>query len=124
MATLTEMTDIDFKKEGPWTPLTPGEDGLGAGCEVTLRIGEGCNEAAREYRWVAGAKRAFHNREAEMLPVAGVDTELFFTPLATITLEAGDDAALKELVYREPKYFFDPAAGAPNRFEMTKENWK
>jgi len=120
-----------------------------------------------------------------MLPVAGVDTELLFTPLATITLEAGDvvlmdgykmpddqpvmvkdscgvlagewvcllesvalerlpasiedfrkarsaasfelpklDAALQELVYREPKYYFEPAAGAPNRFEMSKESWK
>lgn len=185
MATLTETPDIDFKKEGPWTPLTPDEDGLGAGCEVTLRIGDGCNEAAREYRWVEGAKRAFHNREAEMLPVAGVDTELLFTPLATITLKAGDvvlmdgykmpddqpvmvkdscgvlarewvcllesmtlerlpasiedfrkarsaasfqlpklDAALNELVYREPKYYFEPAAGAANRFEMSKETWK
>ncbi|MBV7498794.1 hypothetical protein [Achromobacter sp. ACM05] len=181
MATLTETMAIDFKKEGPWTPLVPSEDGLGSGCEVTLRIGEGCNEAAREYRWVEGARRAFHNREAEMLPVAGVDTELLFTPLATITLEAGDvvlmdgykmpedqpvivedscgvlagewvcllesvtlerlpasiedfrkarsaasfelpklDAALQDLVYREPKYYFEPAAGAANRFEMRK----
>jgi len=185
MATLTETADIDFKKDGPWTPLSPSEDGLGSGCEVTLRYGDGCNEAAREYRWVEGARRAFHNREAEMLPVAGVDIELLFTPLATITLKAGDvvltdgfklpddqpkmvkdscgvlarewvcllesmtlerlpasledfrkapsaasfqlpklDAALQELVYREPKYYFDPAAGAPNRFEMSKESWK
>ena len=185
MATLTETADIDFKKEGPWTPLSPSEDGLGSGCEVTLRFGEGCNEAAREYRWVEGARRAFHNREAEMLPVAGVDTELLFTPLATITLKAGDvvlmdgyklpddqpvmvkdscgvlarewvclvesmslerlpasledfrkarsagsfklpklEAALQDLVYVEPKYYFDPAAGAPNRFDMSKETWK
>jgi len=34
------------------------------------------------------------------------------------------DAALKELVYREPKYYFEPAAGVPNRFEMSKESWK
>ena len=185
MATLTETADVDFKKTGPWTPLAPGEDGLGEGCQVMLRFGEGCNEAAREYRWVEDAKRAFHERTAEMVPVAGVDIELIFTPLATITLKAGDvvlmdgfklpddqpvmvkdscgvlarewvcllesmtlerlpasiedfrkarsaasfqlpklDAALKELVYREPKYYFEPAAGAPNRFEMSKESWK
>ncbi|WP_343738251.1 hypothetical protein [Achromobacter sp.] len=185
MATLTETADVDFKKTGPWTPLPPSEDILGSGCEVTLRFGNGCDEAAREYRWVEEAKRAVPERAAEMVPVAGVNTELLFTPLATITLKAGDvvlmdgfkmpddqpvmvkdscgvlarewvcllesmtlerlpasiedfrkartaatfqlpklDAALQGLVYREPKYFFDPAAGAPNRFEMSKESWK
>jgi hypothetical protein len=180
MATLDETTDIDFRKTGPWPqPENPSDDGLGEGCQVTLRFGAGCDEAAREFRWRLNASLAVTGGVAERVPVAGVDTELLFSPVATITLKVGEavlidgftlpgdqpvlgkdscrtlaeklicpletmtlkrlpvsiedfrqapaagsfnmpklDAALRDLVYREPTYYFKPRAATPDLIEM------
>lgn len=91
MATLLETTDRDFRKTGPWPrQAKQNEDGLGVGCEVVLRFGGGCDEAAREYRWQVSAGIALNQGDAEAVPVRGFDAELIFAPMASIKLEKGE----------------------------------
>lgn len=91
IAELTPTTDRDFKKTGPWPQKTEqGEDGLGNGCNLLLRLGGGCDELVRVFRWDASARIAIQDRNAEPVLVPGVDVQLSFAPIADITLEKGE----------------------------------
>lgn len=91
ISTMRHRHDDVFKKTGPWPqPRNATDDGLGEGCQVVLRLGGGCDEAAREFRWQLGAKRAVAAGAAERDSVAGVDVDLTFEPIASIRLRAGE----------------------------------
>ena len=66
------------------------DDSLGKGCEVVLRAGGGCDEAAREVRWRINGEIAFNGGQADAVPAPGIEAELTFSPIAAIKLEAGD----------------------------------
>ena len=91
MSTMRYRDDDVFKKTGPWPqPKNATDDGLGEGCQVVLRLGGGCDEAAREFRWQLSAERAVTEGTAERDSAAGVDVDLKFEPIASIKLEAGE----------------------------------
>jgi len=91
LATLNRTVDREFKMITP--QVETGEednDGLGKGCEVMLRSGGGCDEAAREVRWRLNSEIAFSAGQAEAAPAPGIRAELLFSPIASIKLEAGE----------------------------------
>ncbi|ADP13451.1 hypothetical protein AXYL_00089 [Achromobacter xylosoxidans A8] len=91
IATLDYAVDREFKKTSTRPQSEPeADDGLGQGCEVVLRVGGGCDEAARELRWRISAERAFNEGWADAVPAPGIDVELSFSPIAAIKLEAGE----------------------------------
>lgn len=91
IATLDYTVDREFKRTGPTPPTgNDDDDGLGKGCEVLLRSGGGCDEAAREVRWRINGEIAFNAGEADALPAPGIEAELSFAPIAAITLKAGE----------------------------------
>ncbi|WP_454692792.1 hypothetical protein [Achromobacter aegrifaciens] len=91
IATLDYAVDREFKKTSARPQSGPeADDGLGQGCEVVLRVGGGCDEAARELRWRISAERAFNEGWADAVPAPGIDVELSFSPIAAIKLEAGE----------------------------------
>ena len=91
LSTMRHRYDDVFKKTGPWPQhKNETDDGLGQGCIVVLRLGGGCDEAAREYRWRVSAERAVAVGAAEQDEVAGVDADLTFAPIASITVEKGE----------------------------------
>ncbi|WAI82037.1 MULTISPECIES: hypothetical protein [Achromobacter] len=91
MSTMRYRDDDVFKKTGPWPqPKNPTDDGLGEGCQVVLRLGGGCDEAAREFRWQRSAELAVTEGTAELDSAAGLDVDLTFEPIASIKLEAGE----------------------------------
>lgn len=91
IATLDYTVDREFKRTGPKPPSgNEDDDGLGKGCEVLLRAGGGCDEAAREVRWRINGEIAFNAGNADAAPAPGIEAELTFSPIAAITLEAGE----------------------------------
>jgi len=91
VSTLIETTDIGYKKTGPWPQYEKAtDDGLGEGCEVVVRLGGGCDEAAREFRWQRSAQRGVEAGTAEELEVRGMTVQLHFAPIASITLKEGE----------------------------------
>lgn len=91
IATLDYAVDREFKMATPKPPSgKEDEDGLGKGCEVLLRVGGGCDEAAREVRWRINGEIAFNAGQADAAPAPGIEAELLFAPIAAITLEAGE----------------------------------
>ncbi|OZI55781.1 hypothetical protein [Bordetella genomosp. 1] len=91
LATLTKSVGRDIEKTGPWPARAMGQDdGLGEGCDVVLKFGGGCEEAAREYRWQVAARNALKENKAEGSLVPVLNTELTFAPIAEITLEEGE----------------------------------
>ncbi|HCW21836.1 hypothetical protein [Achromobacter sp.] len=91
IATLDYTVDREFKTAVPQTQSAQDEDdGLGKGCEVMLRAGGGCDEAAREVRWRLNGEIAFNAGEADAAPAPGFEAELIFSPIASIKLEAGE----------------------------------
>ncbi|WP_258129605.1 hypothetical protein [Achromobacter anxifer] len=91
IATLGYAIDREFKKTAARPQSKPeADDGLGQGCEVVLRLGGGCDEAARELRWRISAERAFDEGQADAVPAPAIDVELLFSPIAAIKLEAGE----------------------------------
>lgn len=92
IATLDYTVDREFKKTKAAQPPSGQEDddGLGKGCEVMLRAGGGCDEAAREVYWRINGEIAFNAGEADAVPAPGIEAELTFSPIAAITLEAGE----------------------------------
>lgn len=102
IARITPTTDRDFKKTGPWPQKTEqGEDGLGNGCGLLLRLGGGCDELVRVFRWDASARMAIQDRNAEPVLVPGIDVELTFAPIAGITLDKGDVVLTDGFVLRD-----------------------
>lgn len=91
IATLDYAVDREFKMTTPKPPSgKEDEDGLGKGCEVLLRVGGGCDEAAREVRWRINGEIAFNAGQADAAPASGIEAELLFAPIAAITLVAGE----------------------------------
>jgi len=91
VARMTETMDVDYEKTGPWPKHEKEtDDGLGQGCEVVLRLGGGCDEAAREFRWQVIADRAVTAGAAEPSAVPSYDAVLTFAPIASISVKAGD----------------------------------
>jgi hypothetical protein len=91
IAELTPTTDRDFKKTAPWSnSAEQADDRLGNGCSLVLRLGGGCDELARVFRWDASARIALQQRQAEAVQVPGVDVLLSFSPIADITLHQGE----------------------------------
>lgn len=91
IATLDYTLDREFKKNAAQPQSgQEADDGLGRGCEVLLRAGGGCDEAAREVRWRIDAEIAFNKGKADAAPAPGIDVELLFSPIAAIRLEAGE----------------------------------
>ncbi len=91
MAMMRYRDDDVFKKTGPWSDFKKEtDDGLGTGCQVVLKLGGGCDEAAREYRWQRTAQRAVKAGTAELDSAAGLFVDLTFDPIASIKLEAGE----------------------------------
>ncbi|MGE8687530.1 MAG: hypothetical protein ACN6PJ_10365 [Achromobacter sp.] len=91
MAELGYAVDADFKRTaGAPQSAQEADDGLGQGCEVLLRLGGGCDEAAREFRWWIDMDRAFKQGKADIARVPAIDVDLAFSPIAAIKLEAGE----------------------------------
>lgn len=90
-ATVSERVDFDFTTISPWPRYDKDtDDGLGQGCTVVMRLGGGCDEAARALRWQRDAARAVDAGAAEAVVVPGMDVDLSFAPIASITLKKGD----------------------------------
>lgn len=91
LATLDYTVDREFKMSSPQAKTgLEDDDSLGKGCEVVLRAGGGCDEAAREVRWRINGEIAFNGGQADAVPAPGIEAELTFSPIAAIKLEAGD----------------------------------
>ena len=90
VAVLNEFDMKDYRKTGRWSQAMKRDDGMGTGCPLVFRVGDGCTEEAREFRWGMSAREAVKNGTAEVIEVPAIDTELSFSPLAEITLAEGD----------------------------------
>lgn len=90
-ASLRERVDFDFKKiDSAPKQEEDTSDGLGQGCMMMMRLGDGCDEAAKALRWELNGQRAVAAGAAERQEVPGMDVELSFAPVASITLSKGD----------------------------------
>lgn len=91
IATLHHTVDREFKMTAAQPQLGQDtDDGLGKGCEVMLRAGGGCDEAAREVRWQLNGEIASGAGSADAVSTSGFNAELVFSPIAAIKLEAGE----------------------------------
>ncbi|WMD19135.1 hypothetical protein RAS12_21250 [Achromobacter seleniivolatilans] len=91
IATLHRTVDREFKMTAAQPQSGQDtDDGLGKGCEVVLRAGGGCDEAAREVRWRLNGEIASSAGSADAVSTSGFNAELVFSPIAAIKLEAGE----------------------------------
>lgn len=118
-ATMRHRYDDVFKKTGPWEQFKKEtDDGLGQGCQVVLRVGGGCDEAAREYRWSRSAELAVKAGTAERDEVAGVDADLTFEPVASITLAKGEVVLTDGFILKEGQPVLSEDLCAPGRDQV------
>ena len=90
VAVLNEFDMKDYRKTGHWSQAMKRDDGMGTGCPLVLRVGDGCTEEAREFRWGMSARSAVKGGVAEVIEIPAIDAELTFSPVAEITLAEGD----------------------------------
>lgn len=90
VAIFNEFDVKDYRKTGRWSHAMKRDDGMGTGCPLVLRVGDGCTEEAREFRWNMDARSAVKNGTAEVIEIPSIDAELLFSPVAEITLAEGD----------------------------------
>lgn len=119
VSTMRYRDDDVYKKTGPWPQhKIETDDGLGVGCQVVLRLGGGCDEAARELRWQLSAERGVVAGTAEQDTAAGLDVDLTFDPIATIKLEKGEVVLTDGFVLMDGQPVMVEDMCAPGRDQM------